>query len=253
MVSRLWLKIVAKGSLRNKQDRLERLIGLLRSADVWTSARLCRRLSTSPRTLMRDLAELRDLGYPIEADKGRGGGIRLSGRWGVDRLNLSDQEVISLLVSLAITESLRSPLMSSSVQAIRQKIAQSFPNQQRQVINRLRLRILTGEPASNEVRASYQEPNAAVIEPVTSSFFKQKGLSIRYCAESGAMTERAIEPQCLLLNWPVWYVLAWDSLRDDVRLFRIDRISKAQVIPRAFQLRNRDMMLTGLKDYFIEL
>lgn len=244
---------MAKGSLRNKQDRLERLIGLLRSADVWTSARLCRHLGASPRTLMRDLAELRDLGYPIEADKGRGGGIRLNGRWGVDRLHLSDQELISLLLSLAIAESLQSPLMSSSVQSIRQKIAQSFPSHQRQIINQLRRRILTGGSASNEVVASYQEPSVAITEPVTACFFKQKKLSIRYHAESGVMTERMIEPQCLLLNWPVWYVLAWDALREDVRLFRLDRISQAQALSQAFQLRNQDMMLTGLRDYFLEL
>jgi len=244
---------MAKGSLRNKQDRLDRLIGLLRSEGIWTSASLCAQLNASPRTVMRDLAELRDLGYPIESDKGRGGGIRLNGRWGVDRLSLSDQEVISLLVSLAVTESLKSPLMVSSVKSVRQKISQSFPNKQRQIINQLRTRIFIGDQASDVVAVTYKVPKPEIIEPVTLSFFKQRQLSIQYRAESGIKTERVIDSQYLLLNWPVWYLLGWDYLREDVRLFRIDRILKAESQTQNFRLRTKKEVLKDFQEYFTEI
>lgn len=244
---------MAKGSLRNKQDRLDRLIGLLRSEGVWTSASLCMQLSVSPRTVMRDLAELRDLGYPIESDKGRGGGIRLNGRWGIDRLSLSDQEVISLLLSLAVTESLKPPLMASSMKSVRQKITQSFPNKQRQIINQLRTRILIGDQASEAVSATYKVPKSEIIEPVTLSFFKQRQLAIQYQAESGIKTERIIDPQYLLLNWPVWYLLGWDCLRQDVRLLRIDRILVAKSQTQNFTLRTKKEVLKDFQEYFTEI
>lgn len=245
---------MAKGSLRNKQNRLERLVGLLRTGDIWTSANLCSQLNSSPRTIMRDLAELRDLGYPIESDKGRGGGIRLSGRWGVDRLSLSDQEIISLLVSLAITESLKSPLMVASVKSVRQKIIQSFPSQQRQIINQLRIRIFIGEQASGAIKQTYQQPKAKIIEPVTLSFFKQRQLAIHYRDGAGVTTERIVEPQYLLLNWPVWYLFGWDYLREDARMFRIDRIIKAKPQTQTFMLRSKNKLVqTDFSDYFSKL
>lgn len=35
----------------------------------------------------------------------------------------------------------------------------------------------------------------------------------------------------MLILPPIWYLVAWDPVRDDFRHFRIDRISKPQVVP----------------------
>jgi predicted DNA-binding transcriptional regulator YafY len=44
---------------------------------------------------------------------------------------------------------------------------------------------------------------------------------------------------------PVWYALAWDRLRDDVRFFRIDRIHRIQPMQSEFRLRRPDPFLTA--------
>jgi predicted DNA-binding transcriptional regulator YafY len=199
---------------------------------------------------MRDLAELRESGYPIESDRGRGGGIRLTGRWGIDRLSLSDQEVISMLVALAISESLKSPILGASVKSVRQKITQSFPSKQRQLINKLRTRVLVGDRASELVVNNYVEPRPQVIGDVESSFFNQKQLFICYQAETGVLTERVIDPQYLLLNWPAWYICGWDHLRDGPRLFRVDRIMKAKALPAPFTLKRKEDLMQGYSEYF---
>ena len=74
---------MGKGNLKSKNDRFSRLLGLLRSDEHWTTNTLAEEVEVSHRTLMRDLSELQEAGYPIETDRGRGGGIRLSGRWGI--------------------------------------------------------------------------------------------------------------------------------------------------------------------------
>ena len=244
---------MAKGSLRNKQNRMDRLIGLLRTDHAWTSLLLCHKLQVSHRTLMRDLSELRDLGYPIESSKGRGGGIRLDGRWGVGRLNLTDQEVVSMLVSLAIAESLKSPLLLSTLGSIRQKITLSFPDKQRQLVNKLRSRIFIGGHASQIVKSSFLEPDQKVINVVNLSFFRQTALKITYSDENSNVTNRDVEVQYLLLNWPVWYLLGWDNLRQAIRLFRIDRITSAKPLNEVFKLRRKSDVLKGFESYFLEL
>ena len=241
------------GSFKHKQDRIDRLLGLLRTDNFWTSKKLCLRLDTSPRTLMRDLSELREMGYPIDADKGRGGGIRLDGRWGISRLNLSDQEVLGLLVSLAITESIESPLLGSSIVSVRQKIASSFPEKQRKIIQRLRVRILVGKPASSQVAMNHSVPKGSVIAALTASFFGLSLLRIKYRSETNEETDRTIEPQYILLNWPVWYLSGWDNLRNAPRLFRVDRVLEAQSLTTHFNLRKSDALLDGFKEYFTEV
>jgi predicted DNA-binding transcriptional regulator YafY len=54
--------------------RLDALKDLLAERDVTTAADLAADLGISVRTLQRDLAVLRDLGTPIEGDRGRSGG-----------------------------------------------------------------------------------------------------------------------------------------------------------------------------------
>ncbi len=62
-------------------------------------------------------------------------------------------------------------------------------------------------------------------------------IHIHYRDASGEKTERAIEPQYLLLSYPVWYALAWDDLRNEVRTFRCDRIEHARLLVEVFRPR----------------
>ena len=70
----LWhIRLMTNSSFEQRTDRRNRLIGLLRSEGYWKTSDLRNHLGVSQRTLMRELAELRLAGYPIESDRGRGG------------------------------------------------------------------------------------------------------------------------------------------------------------------------------------
>ena len=69
-------------------------------------------------------------------------------------------------------------------------------------------------------------------------------------SETKSQSCRIIEPQILLLDWPVWYVLAWDVAKSAVRMFRVYRIITAQVIAETFRERPKYQMLDGLEEYF---
>jgi predicted DNA-binding transcriptional regulator YafY len=62
-------------------------------------------------------------------------------------------------------------------------------------------------------------------------------IHLDYRDARGEKTERAIEPQYLLLSYPVWYVAAWDDLRREVRIFRCDRIERARLLGEPFRPR----------------
>ena len=226
-----------KTDFKNRIERRNRLIGMLRSEDHWKTSDLREHLNISQRTLMRDLAELKDAGYPIESDRGRGGGIRLNGRWGIDRLVLSHKEVVELILSLAIMESLNLPLLTGNIEAIRQKLFQTFPENQRGIVSNIRKRILISKHSRNAMASPLFESTQDLSENLSDSFFRQRCLEINYRSEADECTSRTIEAHYIMLSWPVWYIVAWDHLRAAPRIFRIDRIENAIVTKTDFKLR----------------
>lgn len=237
-------------SFEQRTERRNRLIGLLRSETYWKTSDLREQLGISQRTLMRELAELKRAGYPIESERGRGGGIRLNGRWGVDRLQLSHHEVVELILSLAIMESLQSPLLTSNLKAIKQKLFQVFPQEQRSAVSNIRKRIMIGSNAGENIVSRYIAPEHALSECIAEAFLEQSCLEIDYQSDSGDHTTRVIEAQYILLNWPIWYITAWDHLRKSPRMFRIDRIKSARIVNGYFQLKPIEVFIGIYTPYY---
>lgn len=227
----------------SRLDRLERLKGILKSRDHATVAELARDLGVSPRTLARDIDLLRRSGVPIDADRGRGGGLRGGPRWDYGRLTLNKDEALDLLVGIALAESMDSPLLLSNLAAVKAKLAIAFSPRHVPAIRQIRHRILVGAPASATVRGSLAPAPRAALAAIKRGFFEMRQLRISYADRHGAATVREIEPQFLYLNAPAWYVLAWDCLRGAVRLFRVDRITRVEVLDRGFRLRDRALFL----------
>jgi predicted DNA-binding transcriptional regulator YafY len=227
--------------------RLDALTGLLRDGEHHLAQDLADDLGVSKRTLMRDLDVLRDRGVPIETDQGRGGGVRLHRHWGVGRLNLSYREVIDLLLSLAIMEKVGSPMLLDGAKAVRQKLALSFPESQRQKVQAIRKRLLVGELASAAVLKTYPDKPLRAAEAICDAFFEMRLLELTYVDANGRRTRRTVEPHYLMVNWPVWYLLTWDFLRTDVRCFRVDRIAKAEVSDTGFALKPAAPFIAGFE------
>lgn len=234
-------------------NRLEELKGLLKSREHVTAAALAEELGVSLRTLNRDLEILRNAGTPIESDRGRGGGLRLQRNWSLGRLHLSQEETIDLLLSMAIAERLNSPLLLRHLAPVRRKIVAAFSEAYQPKIRNLRKRVLVGQPASATVLASYQAPTGKPLGELAEAFFNQRCLSMTYEDQSGTITTREIEPQYLYLAIPVWYLLAFDRLRQAVRHFRIDRIRQVRPLNTSFRLADPTPFLEDVESFSREI
>jgi predicted DNA-binding transcriptional regulator YafY len=80
--------------------RLLRLLALLQSRRHWTSHDLCDRLEMSARTVRRDVDRLRQLGYPIHASPGLGGGYSMRPGSAMPPVLLEDDEAVAVAVAL---------------------------------------------------------------------------------------------------------------------------------------------------------
>jgi len=231
----------------SRLQRLDLLASRLKSDEPLTLRDLAAEFCVSVRTLSRDVEILRERGLPVEADRGRGGGIRLHWSWGIGRIALSYREAVDLLVSLAVAEQLNSPILMANLAPIRRKLMASFSPADLHRIRNLKSRILIGRPASLAVQTSHAAPAPALVEKLHQAFLMMRVADMRYEAEGGIATIRSVEPHYLLLNYPVWYALCWDRLWDDVRTFRCDRMRSVSISGEGFAPRPRADFLRALE------
>ncbi len=184
--------------------------------------------------------------FPEEADRGRGGGIRLQSRWGIGRLKLEYKEAIDLLISLAIAENMSSPLLLASLKPIRRKLIASFSPELRSRIDTLKSRIWIGETASVSVYGSFETINSEAISPINEAFLMNKCVWIDYIDQNDNISTRTIEPHYLFLSYPIWYIMAWDHLRNAVCTFRLDRIKSTKLSEESFALRHKQPFIDAI-------
>lgn len=214
--------------MANKVDRLEFLRVLLVQRGHWTTGELAEKLNVSHRTLFRDISQLRMQGLDIEADRGVGGGVRLLTNWSARKIELSESQTLRILVSIALMTKMGLPLFSDGKDSIQTKILSGIPRHLLKSFSELKSRVFVGQNASDIVKRSYCEPSKDILNSVELAFIRQSILEIKYQDEKGKVTTRLVEPQGLIVNWPAWYLMTFDHLRNDVRTFRLDRIRSAR-------------------------
>jgi predicted DNA-binding transcriptional regulator YafY len=238
----------------SRVDRLDLLTRVLRDRPGITVGSLAHELGVSVRSVFRDLDHLRERGYPIEADRGRGGGVRLHTSWGLGRVLLSSEEALCTLLSLAISEKLSFPMFSADVSRARKKIVDAFPTAERKRIAPLRERIFVGRPASTHVRGSYVAPDAGVMRRLQVAFVQENIVSADYVKETGESSTRRVEPHAMLINWPAWYLLGFDHLRGEPRTFRFDRFRNVEVEEHSvFRARPREIAGRLLREHCVPM
>src|SRR5919107_2257351 len=218
----------------SRADRLELLARVLGDRPGATAADLARELGVSTRSVFRDLDALRERGYPVESARGRGGGLRLHPNWGLGRVLLSRDEALCTLLGLAVAERLGFPMFASDIGPARRKIADAFPAAERRRIAPLRERIFIGAAASAPVRRSYGEPAPAPTRRLQVAFVEERVVRAGYVNEGGTSSQRRLEPHALVINWPAWYLLAYDHLRGGGRTFRLGRVTSVRAHAEGF-------------------
>ncbi|MFG2982640.1 helix-turn-helix transcriptional regulator [Streptomyces sp. NPDC048258] len=199
--------------------RLLRLLSLLQAHREWTGADLAERLGVTARTVRRDVDRLRELGYPVNASPGTGGGYQLGAGAELPPLLLDDDEAVAVAVGLRTAAGNGvEGIGEASVRALA-KLEQVLPSRLRRrvsALNEFTVPMLRG-PQRSTVDPSVLTELAAVCRD-------GERLRFGYRDHEGNVTRRAVEPHRLVCTERRWYLVAWDLDREDWRTFRADRI-----------------------------
>jgi predicted DNA-binding transcriptional regulator YafY len=224
-------------------ERREQLLRLLRRRADWTVASLAERLQVSRRTVLRDVSALRDIGFDLDTFSGPGGGVRLNPTSVMITSQLRTDEVVALILSVAIARASRTVPFAAEAEHALAKIEQALPPARADELRACRERILVGDPSSEPPPPAPVDPT--LVGAFETAFSSRCLLAFHYRDRDGRPTRRLVEPHGLLVRAPLWYVIAWDPDRQAPRLFRADRIAQPEVTGRTFVPRPNDLV-TGI-------
>ncbi|WP_406403588.1 YafY family transcriptional regulator [Streptomyces sp. NBC_00879] len=199
--------------------RLLRLLSLLQAHREWSGADLADRLGVTPRTVRRDVDRLRELGYPVNASPGTGGGYQLGAGAELPPLLLDDEEAVAVAVGLrtAAGQGIEG-IGETSVRAL-SKLEQVLPNRLRRRVGALNAFTVP------MMRAPQAQVDPSVLTELANACRDSERLRFEYRDHGGSATRRSVEPHRLVCTERRWYLVAWDLDRGDWRTFRADRIT----------------------------
>lgn len=200
--------------------RLLRLLSLLQAHREWSGAELAERLGVTARTVRRDVDRLRELGYPVNASPGTGGGYQLGAGAELPPLLLDDDEAVAVAVGLrtAAGQGIEG-IGETSVRALA-KLEQVLPDRLRRRVGALNAFTV---PMLRGAQPSAVDP--AVLAELAHLCRDAERLRFEYHSHEGAASRRTVEPYRLVCTERRWYLVAWDVGREDWRTFRVDRIT----------------------------
>ncbi len=189
--------------------------------------------------MLRDIVALREEGFVIHSEPGRGGGLKLDPRSIQTTARLSVAEVFALLISVTSMWAARNFPFSGLADAGLAKIERALPSDKLRDLRRLLDCLYIGQLSPQVDISNMGEMDSALLPAFEATFLQRRYLRIQYKDANGAVSNRNVEPQAMLILPPLWYLVAWDPARQDFRHFRMDRISQPAVDEGAtFQRRH---------------
>ncbi|RST22400.1 YafY family transcriptional regulator [Streptomyces sp. WAC04770] len=200
--------------------RLLRLLSLLQAHRDWSGADLAERLGVTPRTVRRDVEKLRELGYPVNASPGTGGGYQLGAGAELPPLLLDDEEAVAVAVGLRTAA-------GHGIEGIGETSVRALAKLEQVLPARLRHRVSALQTATVPLtRGDGSTIDPRTLTTLASAATGQERLRFAYRSGDGTETRRQVEPYRLVSTGRRWYLMAYDLLREDWRTFRVDRVSE---------------------------
>ena len=224
-------------SVRTRQDAVVRS---LRRNGMSTIEALATEVRASRSTIIRDIAALRDEGFIIHTDPGRGGGLSLDPQSVEKSPRLTVAEVFALIIGISSMRAARSLPFSTLADTGLAKIEKALPSDKIRDLRRLLDCLYVGPLAPQVDISNLAEMDPALLPAFEVSFLDRQLLQFAYHDAKGGTTRRQVEPQAMLILPPLWYLVAWDPSRDNFRHFRMDRI-KAPVCVEGQTFRRRSV------------
>lgn len=175
-----------------------------------TLAQLASHYECSTKTIQRDLDEMASIGIPVVTTRGRHGGISIDSSWWLGPLNLTQEEIETIILAMENASFL------PGNDAVLTKVRAAVRPSRFDSVAESGSRPIVGEKRSAQA-ASFLTDIRRVLE-------RELWCQIEY--NGGSLPGwRTILPREIFISSERWYVSAVDERSREMRTFRLDRIS----------------------------
>ncbi|MGW4121643.1 helix-turn-helix transcriptional regulator [Nocardia sp. NPDC004711] len=210
--------------------RVLALLELLQAGGTHTVGELAGRLGVDERTVRRYVTHLTDLEIPVRSVRGRYGGYRLAPGYRMPPLMLTDDEAVAVLLGLLTTRGVgQSTTAAHAADSVTAKLRRVLPARLTARLDALISTAEFTEDARSEVAVE-----TAVLLRLAEATRERRPVAIGYTDRNGRRTDRTVHPYGLVAHSGRWYLTGMDSNSDEVRQFRLDRITAVTTLPGAF-------------------
>ncbi|MEP2101928.1 MAG: YafY family protein [Parasphingorhabdus sp.] len=196
-----------------RADRLFQIVQYLRGGRLVTAATLAERLEVSERTIYRDIADLQSTGVPIDGEAGIGYIMR-SG-FDLPPLMFTREEIVALVTGARMVRAWGGTAMMGAAEEALVKIETVLPEKERDRV---------GGTKIFAPEMGLGDQTRAIIDLCEAAIEARDILSFDYHDQEGSATTRTVQPLGLWFWGKKWTLVAWCELRDDFRMFRLDRM-----------------------------
>ncbi|MFD1175852.1 helix-turn-helix transcriptional regulator [Paenibacillus puldeungensis] len=219
----------------NKTERQLAITLELQRSKVLRAEDLAAQFETSVRTIYRDIQALSEAGVPIVGSPGQG--YSLMEGYFLPPVGFTAEEAVALLMGTDFIEQRLDAEYGSYSKAAKRKIEAILPETVRSESTRVRetMRLLhTGEPLTSEKEREYlAEVRRAILERCKISFKYVKKIPE---SDGNRDSRRKIAPYGLTFVQGNWILVAHCDLRQDVRHFRLSRMTELAVLEERFSM-----------------
>jgi predicted DNA-binding transcriptional regulator YafY len=156
---------------------------------------------------LRDISALRDDGFVIYSESGRGGGVQLDPQSMQTTARLSVNEVFALLISVAAMRAAQNLSFSDLADSVLAKIERSLPSDKVRDLRRFLECLHIGPLSEKQDLSDVKQVEPSVLPAFEMAFLDQQYLKFAYVDAKGAETYREVEPQAMLVLPPLWYLV----------------------------------------------
>jgi predicted DNA-binding transcriptional regulator YafY len=209
--------------------RVLTVLEILQARDHVSGNELASRLEVNLRTVQRYIARLQDLCVPVESVRGVGGFYRLKPGFRLPPMMFTDEEAFAVALGLRGLRHLGLSAFAPATEGAAAKLARVLPEPLRNSIQMID-EVVALEPGPWVVSTSVDS-----LICVSTAIRSRRRLTFGYQSHARTISQREIEPYGVVHLDGRWYMVGRCLLRQDLRTFRLDRVSQPQIGEQRFE------------------
>ena len=214
----------------NHTERLLNLVYMIQKSPGIQAGELAKIFGRTTRTIQRDISNLRKAGFSIASSTGAAGGFRSRGSYYLKPLVFTGEEALAIFVASRVLLEQKGFPFRDDLESALAKISQVIREKDKDFFKSL-------EPRTSIVVKQIKDyyPWGEVFTEINQAILDRAIIEITYDSyNSGTVSVRKVNPYHIMFREGCWYLIAYCHRREEIRIFRVDRIKDLRKTDKQF-------------------